>query len=155
VLTFTRGDLFAVGAEMIVIPVNTVGVMGAGLAKAYRDRYKDGFRYYKEACDDLALAPGDVLIYRSDKGPKLHAFAATKAHWKHPSCEEWVVENLRQLRSILLPTPGIKSVAVPALGCGLGGLDWEVIRPHFERELADCPQSIWAFEPQEIQRAVG
>lgn len=113
-------DFFTMPAQYRVIPVNCRGVAGAGLAKAAKrlPGVDLDFAAYKRVCEDRDLKPGNLLI-----GSRL-IFAATKNHWKDPSQLAWVGACFKEL-SKLKPD----SIAIPALGCGLGGLTWRQIQP--------------------------
>lgn len=131
----STGDIFDSGAEVLVNPVNCVGVMGAGLAKQFKLRYFDAFVGYKAYCD-IGLTPGQCPFF-SINDNQFMACLPTKVHWKDPSRLEWVDAGLKKLRQICEPDYwDIKSIAIPALGCGLGGLNWSdvepLIRSHFK-----------------------
>lgn len=112
-------SIFLSTTSMIVIPVNCVGVMGAGLAKEYANRYPDGLEAYRKACKLHSLIPGHAYRYG-----RRTIFATTKDHWGNPSKIEWV-------RGCLWDILAISALAddawidIPALGCGLGGLSWD------------------------------
>ncbi len=105
--------------SMIVIPVNCVGVMGAGLAKEYANRHPEGLEAYRAACALRAIMPG-----RSYRYGRRTIFAATKLDWRNPSKEEWVAGCLKDILAISA-LAGDAWVDIPALGCGLGKLDWD------------------------------
>jgi O-acetyl-ADP-ribose deacetylase (regulator of RNase III) len=130
------GDMFASGADSLVCPVNCVGVMGAGLAKVFDKRYPDASRSYKASCSRRSIDPGEAVPILSasperlpEPGPLLY-FATTKAHWRDPSKLEWVE---RCAAALVWRGTGNKnthrSIAIPALGVGCGGLPWEAVRP--------------------------
>lgn len=108
------GDIFMSGCDLIVIPVNCVGVMGRGLALEFRKRYPSRTSAYMQACNAKALRPG-VLAHSFINGTRF-VFFPTKRHWRDPSRLEDVIMGLDA------------SVAIPALGCGLGGLSWDLVR---------------------------
>lgn len=131
------GDMFASGADSLVCPVNTIGVMGAGLAKVFAKRYPDACRMYKRECSAGAMAPGDVVRVLSGVRERLPAkpgpliyFVATKYHWKSPSQLEWVERCAHGLvNGARANASSMSSVAVPAIGGGLGELPWDDVRP--------------------------
>lgn len=114
------GDLFDSGAQMLVNPVNCVGVMGAGLAKQFKQRHPDMFARYQVLCHNGHIRPGQVMVDAVDH--YLVANAATKEHWRDPSRMEWVLAALAALNTYTT-SHEVASVAMPLLGAGLGGLD--------------------------------
>lgn len=119
-----RGDLFDQKAACLVNPVNCAGVSGAGLAKRFAAFSPLNQRAYQESCKAHSLRPGGVLMVRlASVGPASWiANAATKDHWSAPSRQEWVESCLTNLVKHC-EAAGIRTAALPALGCGLGGLD--------------------------------
>lgn len=120
------GDLLTSTAEALVNPVNTVGVMGKGLALAFRRAHPDSYAAYRTACGNGELRVGKVFPTRRDGGWIVHF--PTKRHWRDPSRMEWIESGLSDLVRFLREND-VRSVAVPALGCGLGGLAWEEVEP--------------------------
>ena len=120
-----KQDIFNSGCEALVNPVNTVGVMGEGLALAFKKKYPNNFNAYKQKCMDGF----DVnTIFTTVEDGKFIANFPTKLHWKDPSQIGWIKTNLVNLREWCI-TNKIKSVAIPKLGCGLGGLSWSIVKP--------------------------
>lgn len=117
-IRYIQGDILESTADLIVIPVNCVGVMGAGLAKQYALKFPEQLRAYKEACLANALNPG-----RCYPAGRRFAYATTKLHWKNPSTEEWVIRALEDLVALAFLT-GPMTIDIPSLGCGCGGLSW-------------------------------
>jgi len=126
VITWLEGDLVVDDAEALVAPVNIVGVAGKGLALSLARKYPGAFAAYKQACAAGWVRAGRVTVFPTD-GKIIIAFP-TKRHWRHPSRIEWIKEGLDNL-VIVIKSCGIGSVAIPALGCGLGGLNWADVRP--------------------------
>lgn len=111
-------------AALLVNTVNTVGVMGAGVAKAIRQRFPGVMAPYQKACDDGRLQPGGIQVMELPTGQTLLNMA-TKQHWRDPSRNEWVGSGLVYLNRYLCERrPDISSIALPPPGCGNGGLDW-------------------------------
>lgn len=128
-----RGDLLQDKAEALVNPVNCVGVMGAGLAKAFLMKFNDDTNYfyshYVSLCQSKALRPGHCFIhFRHTEINKYVIFFPTKDHFKDPSELSYIEEGLVSLENIVRELK-IKSIAIPKLGCGLGGLDYAVVKP--------------------------
>ena len=127
------GNLFETGASVIVNPVNTVGVMGKGLALEFLRRYPENFRHYAAACARKRLKPGGILVFGPQtRAPRYIANLATKDHWRNPSKLEYVERGMADLALWLSQNVALKqvdSIAIPALGCGLGGLEWNEVLP--------------------------
>ena len=121
-----QGDIFESSCEVIVNPINCVGVMGGGLALAFKKKFPKHFDIYKKMCDRGEIRVGELYIVDGDENHKVLLFP-TKIHWKNPSLMEYVVDGLKYLAENY-EKMGIKSVAIPALGCGLGGLNWEDVK---------------------------
>lgn len=148
----STGDIFESPAEALVNPVNCVGVAGKGLALAFKQRFPVGHEHYKRACEAGSLCIGKVLMYLlslDSKKPLEVIYFPTKDHWKDPSRIEFIVAGLIDLRK-LLKVNDIASVAIPALGCGLGGLDWEDARPVIKEALSDLEGlTVYLYGPKE------
>ena len=146
-IEFTKGDLFDDDAEALVNPVNCFGVMGKGLALEFKKRFPKNFKAYELYCELRYLSSGGIFTY--EENDRLIINAATKYHWNYPSSIQAVNGCLRNIRlSIYLNE--IKSIAIPALGCGLGGLDWDEVKPLFEdrlRDVEDCRITVYEPEP--------
>lgn len=135
---FQKGNLLEAPADALVNTVNTVGVMGKGLALQFKQRFPDNFRAYAAACKAGEVTVGRMFVTQNEEleGPRWIINFPTKQYWRHPSKLEWVAAGLQDLRRVLL-TESIASVALPKLGCGLGGLDWKTVRPLIEQALGD------------------
>lgn len=122
------GDIFAADCEAIVCPVNCRGVMGKGLALQFKQRYPDNYAAYRQACLSGQLRMGQVLVYQrlGADNPRYIINFPTKDHWKDMSTVAHIRVGLAALSAQLLKH-GIRSVALPALGCGLGGLAWGMV----------------------------
>ncbi len=133
-IVFIKGDIFQSTAQAIVCPANCQGIMGAGLAKTFRDKFNN--QGYKDACIRGEFAPGSVYVRQpahvySDTTKTL-MYLATKFQWQKPSQFEWIEIGLCNLQRAL-GFYNIPSVAVPALGAGLGGLNWIPVKNLIER----------------------
>ena len=157
-IRFTRGDLFASGCEALVNPVNCVGVMGRGLALQFRHRFPANYEPYRHACARREVRPGRCLVFDAGAGPtRFVVNFPTKRHWRDRSRIEDVAGGLDDLAGILRRR-AISSIAIPPLGCGLGGLPWPAVRSLLVDRLASCEGvSIVVFEPggPERRRACG
>ena len=129
-IVFVEGDIFDAEVEALVNPVNCVGVAGAGLAKEFKKRYPVIFSMYARYCTNGSVYPGRVLTLDLGAGqkPRWIIHFPTKRHWRNKSCIEDVALGVHALIKDLKRF-GIRSVAIPALGCGLGELRWSVVAP--------------------------
>ncbi len=123
-----RGDLLKADVDALVNPVNTKGVMGKGLALQFKRAFPDAFAAYRAACEAGEVAVGRVHVVERAHKPLFIVNFPTKDHWQRPSRLEYVEAGLDDLVERVLEL-GIESIALPALGCGLGGLEWAAVRP--------------------------
>ena len=121
-------DLFVARTDAIVNPVNCRGVMGKGIALEVKRRYPNSYRRYKEACDRGKLRPGILLYVPGEDGERNLIHFPTKDHWAKPSRLEWIESGLEYLKQHYAQW-GLRSIAMPQIGCGLGGLKWEQVKP--------------------------
>jgi len=130
-IIFTHGNLLDAEVEALVNTVNTVGVMGKGIALMFKEAFPENFKLYKQACDRGDIRIGHVFATeRRDVmgGPRWIINFPTKQHWRSPSKLEWIEEGLADLRRFI-KEHAIHSVALPPLGSGNDGLDWDAVRP--------------------------
>lgn len=118
-------DIFNSNCEAIINPVNLVGVMGAGLAAQFKNKYPINYKKYKEACDNNQFKIGTCLTIKEKE--KFIVNFPTKIHYKDPSKIEYIEKSLEALERHIKYFE-IKSVAFPAVGAGLGGLDWNEVK---------------------------
>jgi O-acetyl-ADP-ribose deacetylase (regulator of RNase III) len=148
-INFLQGNLLDAPAEAIVNTVNTVGVMGKGIALMFKEAFPDNFERYDLACKQKRVQIGHMFATEnlSFEGPRWIINFPTKKHWRHPSKLEWIEQGLGDLKAFV-QKHSIKSVALPPLGCGNGGLEWQEVKPLIERELAGLDDvQIWVYEP--------
>jgi O-acetyl-ADP-ribose deacetylase (regulator of RNase III) len=128
-IRFTQGNLLESDAEALVNTVNTVGVMGKGVALMFKEAFPENFKRYEAACAAKMLHVGKMFVTerRDLYGPKWIINFPTKAHWRYPSKMEWIAKGLDDLRDVII-SRSIKSVALPPLGAGNGGLEWDNVR---------------------------
>ena len=132
------GDIFEADVEALVNPVNCVGVMGAGLAKRFKAEYPDNFERYSSWCKSGEADVGNTLVYQPLMSKTKYVINfPTKVHWWTSSHIEYIALGLIKLSADIM-TYNIKSVAIPALCCGLGGLDWKEVRKLIHQILKDC-----------------
>lgn len=128
-VTFVSGDIFSSGCQALVNPVNCVGVMGAGLALSFKNRFPYNFTQYKKACASGLITIGSCLTIR--EGETWIINFPTKTHFKNKSELNYISNGLPSLINELNKHK-IISVAIPALGCGLGGLNVKEVKPVIE-----------------------
>ena len=143
------GNIFAENAEALVNSVNCVGVMGRGIALQFKRAFPDNFKAYAEACKQREVRPGHVFIFETGQlsNPRYIINFPTKRHWRGKSRIEDIDAGLASLANEIR-VRNIKSIAVPPLGSGLGGLDWIRVRPRIEESLRNIPDlRVVLFEP--------
>lgn len=148
-ITFTQGNLIEAKVDAFVNTVNTVGVMGKGIALMFKERFPENFRRYAEACKAKEIRVGKMFVTSNNEldGPRWIINFPTKQHWRSPSRMEWIQSGLEDLKSVLLER-GIKSVAIPPLGAGNGGLEWGLVRSEIESALSDLADvEVVVYEP--------
>lgn len=148
-IELTRGNLLEAPAEALVNTVNCVGYMGKGIALQFKQAFPANFKHYEAACHAGDMVPGKMMIH--DNGglvnPRYIINFPTKRHWKGKSRIEDIESGLSALVADVQRL-GIRSIAVPPLGCGLGGLEWRVVRPMIEQAFAGLPDvQVLLFEP--------
>ena len=145
----TRGNLLDAQVDALVNTVNTVGVMGKGIALQFKRAFPENFKAYKKACDADEVEPGRMFIH--DLGglvrPRYIVNFPTKRHWRGHSRIEDIETGLKALAHDIHRL-GIESIALPPLGCGHGGLNWSEVFPLIERMLGDLADvDILVYEP--------
>lgn len=144
-----HGDVLQADAEALVNTVNCVGVMGRGIALQFRKTFPENFKAYEAACKRDAMSVGKVLFYDLSRfeNPRYVINFPTKRHWRGKSRLEDIEAGLKDLVDVVRER-GIRSVAIPPLGCGLGGLRWSDVRARIERAFSNLPDvSVLLFEP--------
>jgi O-acetyl-ADP-ribose deacetylase (regulator of RNase III) len=148
-IELTRGDILRAEAEALVNTVNCVGVMGRGIALQCKRAFPANFAAYAAACKRGEVQPGRMLVVttRQLTRPRFIVNFPTKRHWKGKSRIEDIDAGLEALIAEVARL-GITSIAIPPLGCGLGGLDWAEVRPRIERAFAALPEvRVLIYEP--------
>ena len=145
---YTQGNLLESKAQALVNTVNTVGIMGKGIALMFKDRFGANFQAYAQACKAKQVQTGRMFVTepRELDGPRWIINFPTKQHWRGNSRLEWITEGLQDLRRFLI-VEQVRSVAIPPLGAGNGGLDWSLVRDEIEEALGDLDIAITVFEP--------
>jgi len=148
-LELTTGNLLDANAEALVNTVNTVGIMGKGIALQFRLAFPRNFELYQSACKRGDVVPGKMFVVPTNRldNPKYIINFPTKRHWKGKSRIEDIDAGLVDLVEVVR-RENIKSVAIPPLGCGNGGLDWSEVRPRILKALAALPDvQMSVYEP--------
>ncbi len=154
-IRYAQGNLLEADAEAVVNTVNTVGISGKGIALMFKEQYPDNFRIYAAACKAEQLAPGGLLVTerRDMLGPRFIINFATKKHWRHPSRLEWISHGLHALREEIAARD-IRSIAIPPLGAGNGGLDWDDVKPLITDALTGIDCDVVVYEPSAVYQNV-
>lgn len=144
-----KGDLLEQRVDAVVNTVNTVGVMGKGIALQFRRKWPANYRAYEEACKRNEVVPCKMFVF--DNGglvePKYIINFPTKRHWRQPSRLSDIKCGLEDLITQIKALK-IKSIAIPPLGCGNGGLDWSEVKPLIEASFRNLPDvSVKLFAP--------
>lgn len=148
-IELSQGNILKSDAEALVNTVNCVGFMGKGIALQFKKAYPQNFDAYHKACNAGEVQPGRMFIVdlHSMLNPKYVVNFPTKRHWRADSRYEDIESGLEALVSEVQRS-GIQSIAIPPLGCGLGGLDWNKVRPMIEQAFASLPGvRVLLFEP--------
>jgi O-acetyl-ADP-ribose deacetylase (regulator of RNase III) len=132
-IEFVQGDLLEAPADALVNAVNTEGVMGKGIALLFKERFPQMYSVYRQACVAGEVRPGKMHVFDCGFGsrPRFIINFPTKRDWRLPSKLEDVETGLAALVQEIQERQ-IRSVALPALGCGNGGLDWEMVLPRIQ-----------------------
>lgn len=152
-ITFKTGDLFAEDCEAIVNTVNCVGVMGRGIALQFKKTYPENFKVYAAACKREQVEPGRMFVFETGRlvNPQYIINFPTKRHWRGKSRIEDIESGLVALTNEIRERD-IRSIAIPPLGAGLGGLEWTQVRERIEAALSDLEGvRIVVFEPRQAQ----
>ena len=142
-LMYRRTSILESPAQTLVNTVNCVGVMGKGLAHAFKEREPEMFKAYKRICDQDALAPGKLWLWRGSCNWVLNF--PTKVHWKNASRIEWIEQGLAKFVAAF-SSQGITEISFPRLGCGNGNLEWDEVRPVMEKHLSKISIPIYIHD---------
>lgn len=149
-ISYTLGDISKADAEAIVNTVNCVGIMGSGIALQIKKEFPKVFKAYKVACEHGEVQPGRMFVSETNmfENPKYIINFPTKRHWRNKSRMEDIESGLEALVDTIRRYK-IRSIAIPALGCGNGGLNWSEVRPRIETALCAIPNlRVTIFGPE-------
>src|SRR5436190_9407038 len=148
-IEYKKGDILREDVEALVNTVNCVGIMGRGIALQFKNAFPENFKFYVAACERHEVQPGRMLVFKTGglTNPKYIINFPTKRHWRGKSRIEDIEAGLVALVNEIRRR-GIRSIAIPPLGAGLGGLAWADVRPRIERAMRELPDvRVVVFEP--------
>ncbi|MBI6550180.1 type II toxin-antitoxin system antitoxin DNA ADP-ribosyl glycohydrolase DarG [Xenorhabdus lircayensis] len=146
---YTTGNLLDSDVEALVNTVNTVGIMGKGIALMFKDRFPLNMTLYAKACKSGDINTGKIFVTETGElvGPQWIINFPTKQHWRSPSKMEWIVKGLGDLKKWIMEN-NVKSIAIPPLGAGNGGLSWDDVKPEIEAALSPLDGvDVYIYEP--------
>lgn len=156
-IKYATGDMLSANTEALVNTVNTVGVMGKGIALQFKDQYPSNFVAYNAACKAGHIRVGEMFVFEENTmigGKRIIVNFPTKKDWKHKSKIEYIENGLKDLVAVI-EERDIKSIALPPLGCGNGGLDWDQVRDLIEKYLSPLDNvDITVYEPNAAVREI-
>lgn len=155
-MKYIKGNLLEAKAQALVNTVNTVGVMGKGIALQFKEAFPMNYKIYAAACKKKELKTGQLLIVKEQtlEGEKIIINFPTKTEWYMKSKYEYVEEGLKELAKVIEEYK-IESIAIPPLGCGNGGLKWEKVKPMIEKYLGHLKNvNIQVYEPNEAVKEI-
>lgn len=147
-ITVVHGDIFNSKCQTIVNAVNCVGVMGKGLALQFKNKYPEMFEEYQKICANKSFYPGCLHLYNATDH-KIINFP-TKNDWRNPSEYQYIEAGLETFKTIY-KSWGITSIAIPPLGCGLGGLEQEKVLKLIEKKLGGLPIGIKFYAKKQLK----
>ena len=156
-IEYKNGDILREDVEAIVNTVNCVGIMGRGLALQFKNKFPQNLKEYQLACTNKEVQLGKMFVHQTGQliNPKYIINFPTKGHWKQNSKIEDISNGLDDLITII-EKYSIKSIAIPPLGSGLGGLDWKMVKKLIEEKLKNINCTVILFEPleQKIEKSI-
>ena len=153
-INFVTGNFFDHNADIRINTVNCVGIMGAGVALQFKNKYPEMYKEYLKVCNDNSIKIGKPHVWSNNtffndenNDNTIIINFPTKLHWKNPSEYEYIEKGLEWLSNFLLNHQG-KTITIPALGCGHGGLDWNIVKKMIVESLSKINMNILVFEPE-------
>ncbi|MGB7210674.1 MAG: macro domain-containing protein [Pyrinomonadaceae bacterium] len=153
-IRYEIGNLLESDAEALVNTVNTIGIMGKGIALQFKNAFPYNFKIYAKACEDGEVAIGKMLVTEDNAllgGKKILINFPTKTGWRKPSEYSYIEAGLKDLVRVIRERH-IKSIALPPLGAGNGGLDWNKVKPLLEKYLTDLDCEVHIYQPNTALR---
>lgn len=150
---YTEGNLLESKAEALVNTVNLDGVMGKGIALQFKNQFPENFKAYKKACDNNEIAIGKSFVFVEETllgGQKIVVNFPTKTTWRKPSEYSYIEAGLEDLKQLIVQY-NIRSIAIPPLGAGNGGLDWQEVRKRIEYYLKDVTCEVLVYQPVVVE----
>jgi O-acetyl-ADP-ribose deacetylase (regulator of RNase III) len=144
-ITYCKGDIFESEAGTLVNPVNTMGVAGKGLAKVFKVAYPESYKEYRGRCRRKELRVGVPFAF--PEAGRLILFIATKTDWREPSKMGYVIAGIKGIIWAIAEFR-LETIAIPALGCGEGGLEWNVVKATMEASFMHLNCNIEIYEPR-------
>lgn len=150
-IRYTKGNLLDSEAQALVNTVNTVGVMGKGIALQFKERFPDNYKLYHKACKESKVVVGKMFVTcdTSLTGSKIIINFPTKSTWRRPSEYSYIEAGLEDLRRVILSSH-IQSIAIPPLGSHNGGLEWARVKAMIEQKLEGLDCDIILYEPSDM-----
>jgi O-acetyl-ADP-ribose deacetylase (regulator of RNase III) len=141
-------NLLSADVEALVNTVNCVGAAGKGIAVQFREKFPDNYLFYRDACRKKQVKLGKMLVFQTQTGtnPKFIINFPTKWHFQEKSSISSIIAGLEDMVA-QVEIYNIRSLALPALGCGYGGLDWRDVYPLVSKALSMLPATFYIFEP--------
>ncbi len=149
-IEYKSGDILQDDAQALVNTVNCVGVMGRGIALQFKKAFPSNFKAYAEACNRGEVLPGKMFVFKTGRLTNPHYIInfPTKRHWRSKSKMDDIEEGLKALAAVIYQY-NIRSIAVPPLGSGLGGLEWSKVKLRIEEKLKNLTDTrVILYEPQ-------
>ncbi|RYX86901.1 Appr-1-p processing protein [bacterium] len=148
-IQYITGNILDSDAQALVNTVNTIGIMGKGIALQFKKAYPNNFKAYEKASHNAEIAVGKMFVIKdsnASSGEKVIINFPTKTDWRKPSEYKYIEEGLNDLVEVI-KTNQIKSIAIPPLGAGNGGLKWEKVKRIIEEKLCNLDIEIYVYEP--------
>ena len=155
-MKYIIGNLLEANEQALVNTVNTVGVMGKGIALQFKERFPMNFKIYKSACKNGEVKVGHLLVVKENtmQGEKIIINFPTKTEWFKKSQYDYIEEGLKDLVRVI-DEYNIKSIAIPPLGCGNGGLKWDRVKQLINQYLGSLSNvEITVFEPNDLVKEI-
>lgn len=155
-IQFKIGNLLDSNAQALVNTVNTDGIMGKGIALQFKNQFPNNYKEYVKACKEGAISIGKLFIYEEDtllNGKKIIINFPTKTTWRKPSEYSYIEMGLKDL-VVIIKKYNIKSIAIPPLGAGNGGLDWNIVKELLLKHLDGLDCEIYVYKPNNAIKEV-